>query len=92
MHQIEPTNWPHLTRPPLCTPYLWGGLKALSFGEACHVVRRHIALDEARFGGDHMPVEQSVLLALSSDGRINATLLRAIERDFDLEEARLSGP
>jgi CPA1 family monovalent cation:H+ antiporter len=36
-------------------------------------------------------VERSVLLALRSDGRINATLLRAIERDFDLEEARLSG-
>jgi CPA1 family monovalent cation:H+ antiporter len=35
-------------------------------------------------------VERSVLLALRSDGRINATLLRAIERDFDLEEARLS--
>jgi len=28
-------------------------------------------------------VERSVLLALRSDGRINATLLRAIERDFD---------
>jgi CPA1 family monovalent cation:H+ antiporter len=36
-------------------------------------------------------VERSVILALRSDGRINATLLRAIERDFDLEEARLSG-
>jgi CPA1 family monovalent cation:H+ antiporter len=36
-------------------------------------------------------VERSVLLALRSDGRINATLLRTIERDFDLEEARLSG-
>ena len=33
-------------------------------------------------------VERSVLLALRSDGRINATLLRAIERDFDLEEAQ----
>ena len=31
------------------------------------------------------------VLALRRDGRINATLLRAIERDFDLEEARLSG-
>jgi NhaP-type Na+/H+ or K+/H+ antiporter len=38
-----------------------------------------------------LAVERSVLLALRSDGRINATLLRAIERDFDLEEARLSG-
>lgn len=36
-------------------------------------------------------VERSALLALRRDGRINATLLRAIERDFDLEEARLSG-
>jgi NhaP-type Na+/H+ or K+/H+ antiporter len=36
-------------------------------------------------------VERSVLLALRRDGRINATLLRTIERDFDLEEARLSG-
>lgn len=38
-----------------------------------------------------MPVERSVLLALKTDGRIRATLWRAIERDFDLEEARLSG-
>ena len=36
-------------------------------------------------------VERSVLLSLRRDGRINATVLRAIERDFDLEEARLSG-
>ena len=36
-------------------------------------------------------VERSALLALRRDGRINATLLRTIERDFDLEEARLSG-
>lgn len=36
-------------------------------------------------------VERSVVLALRRDGRINATLLRTIERDFDLEEARLSG-
>jgi CPA1 family monovalent cation:H+ antiporter len=36
-------------------------------------------------------VERSVLLKLRRDGRINATVLRAIERDFDLEEARLSG-
>jgi Na+/H+ antiporter len=36
-------------------------------------------------------VERSVLLSLRRDGRLNATLLRAIERDFDLEEARLSG-
>jgi hypothetical protein len=28
---------------------------------------------------------------MRSDGRINATLLRTIERDYDLEEARLSG-
>jgi Na+/H+ antiporter len=36
-------------------------------------------------------VERSALLALRRDGRINATLLRTIERDFDLEEARLTG-
>jgi Na+/H+ antiporter len=36
-------------------------------------------------------VERSTVLALRRDGRINATLLRAIERDFDLEEARISG-
>jgi CPA1 family monovalent cation:H+ antiporter len=36
-------------------------------------------------------VERAEVLALRRDGRINATLLRAIERDFDLEEARLSG-
>ncbi|MFZ0903763.1 MAG: Na+/H+ antiporter, partial [Mycobacterium sp.] len=36
-------------------------------------------------------VERSALLALRRDGRINATLLRSIERDFDLEEARLTG-
>jgi Na+/H+ antiporter len=36
-------------------------------------------------------VERSTVLALRRDGRINATVLRAIERDFDLEEARLSG-
>jgi monovalent cation/hydrogen antiporter len=36
-------------------------------------------------------IERSVVLALRRDGRINATLLRSIERDFDLEEARLSG-
>jgi Na+/H+ antiporter len=36
-------------------------------------------------------VERSVVLALRSDGRINATVLRTIERDLDLQEARLSG-
>jgi NhaP-type Na+/H+ or K+/H+ antiporter len=36
-------------------------------------------------------VERSTVLALRRDGRINATVLRTIERDFDLEEARLSG-
>jgi NhaP-type Na+/H+ or K+/H+ antiporter len=36
-------------------------------------------------------VERSVVLALRRDGRINASLLRTIERDLDLEEARLSG-
>lgn len=36
-------------------------------------------------------VERSELLALRRDGRINATVLRTIERDLDLEEARLSG-
>jgi Na+/H+ antiporter len=36
-------------------------------------------------------VERSTVLALRRDGRINATLLRTIERDLDLEEARLSG-
>jgi Na+/H+ antiporter len=36
-------------------------------------------------------VERSTVLGLRRDGRINATLLRTIERDFDLEEARLTG-
>jgi hypothetical protein len=36
-------------------------------------------------------VERSVVLELRRQGRINATLLRTIERDLDLEEARLSG-
>jgi Na+/H+ antiporter len=36
-------------------------------------------------------VERSVVLELRREGRINATLLRTIERDFDLEEARLTG-
>jgi hypothetical protein len=36
-------------------------------------------------------VERSVVLSLRRDRRINATLLRAIERDLDLEEARLIG-
>ncbi len=36
-------------------------------------------------------VERSVLLTLRRDGRINATLVRAVERDLDLEEARHSG-
>ncbi|MGA7134406.1 MAG: Na+/H+ antiporter [Mycobacterium sp.] len=36
-------------------------------------------------------VERSVLLKLRRDGRINATLLRTIERDLDLEEARHRG-
>jgi Na+/H+ antiporter len=38
-----------------------------------------------------LDVERSVLLSLRRDGRINATPLRSIERDLDLEEARLSG-
>jgi CPA1 family monovalent cation:H+ antiporter len=38
-----------------------------------------------------LDVERSVVLSLRRDGRINASLLRAIERDFDLDEARLSG-
>jgi Na+/H+ antiporter len=38
-----------------------------------------------------LSVERSVVLTLRRDGRINATLLRIIERDFDLEEARLTG-
>jgi CPA1 family monovalent cation:H+ antiporter len=37
-----------------------------------------------------LDVERSVVLSLRRDGRINASLLRAIEHDFDLEEARLS--
>lgn len=36
-------------------------------------------------------VERSVVLGLRREGRINAALLRTIERDFDLEEARLTG-
>ncbi len=35
-------------------------------------------------------VEREVLLSLRRDGRINATLMRTIERDLDLEEARHS--
>jgi len=31
------------------------------------------------------------VLALRRNGHINATLLRVIERDLDLEEARLTG-
>jgi Na+/H+ antiporter len=38
-----------------------------------------------------LDIERSVLLSLRRDGRIKATLVRAIERDLDLEEARLSG-
>lgn len=38
-----------------------------------------------------LKVERSVVLALRREGRINATLLRSIERDLDLEEARLHG-
>jgi monovalent cation/hydrogen antiporter len=36
-------------------------------------------------------VERSVMLELRREGRINATLLRTLERDLDLEEARLHG-
>jgi Na+/H+ antiporter len=36
-------------------------------------------------------VERSVVLGLRRDGRINATVLRTVERDLDLEEARLTG-
>jgi Na+/H+ antiporter len=36
-------------------------------------------------------VERSAVLALRREGHINATMLRTIERDLDLEEARLSG-
>ncbi len=36
-------------------------------------------------------IERSVVLALRRDGRIKAGLLRTIERDFDLEEARITG-
>ncbi|UQX09757.1 hypothetical protein [Candidatus Mycobacterium methanotrophicum] len=36
-------------------------------------------------------VERAAVLELRRDGRINATLLRTIERDFDLEQARLTG-
>jgi Na+/H+ antiporter len=38
-----------------------------------------------------LDVERSILLSLRRDGRINATLLRIIERDLDLEEARIGG-
>lgn len=63
-----------------------GSLKALVsarratlFGGTC--------FGRTTIGGDHMPAERSVLLALRTDGRNKATLWRAIERDFDLEEA-----
>jgi CPA1 family monovalent cation:H+ antiporter len=36
-------------------------------------------------------VERSAVLGLRREGRINATLLRTLERDLDLEEARLRG-
>jgi NhaP-type Na+/H+ or K+/H+ antiporter len=36
-------------------------------------------------------VERSAVLALRREGHINATMLRTIERDLDLEEARLTG-
>ena len=36
-------------------------------------------------------VERLAVLALRREGRINATVLRTIERDLDLQEARLSG-
>ncbi len=49
-------------------------------------IERYRALRQELLG-----VERSTVLALRRDGRINATLLRTIERDFDLEEARLSG-
>jgi CPA1 family monovalent cation:H+ antiporter len=38
-----------------------------------------------------LEVERSVVLALRREGHINATVLRAIERDLDLEEARIGG-
>jgi Na+/H+ antiporter len=38
-----------------------------------------------------LEVERSVVLALRREGDINATLLRALERDLDLEEARITG-
>ena len=38
-----------------------------------------------------LEVERSVLLGLRSEGRITATLLRNLERDIDLVEARLTG-
>lgn len=36
-------------------------------------------------------VERSALLAMRRDGTINAGVLRSVERDLDLEEARLTG-
>jgi len=38
-----------------------------------------------------LEVERSVVLALRREGQINATLLRVLERDLDLEEARITG-
>jgi hypothetical protein len=38
-----------------------------------------------------LEVERSVVLAWRRKGHINATLLRILERDLDLEEARLTG-
>jgi len=38
-----------------------------------------------------LEVERSVVLTLRREGHINATLLRILERDLDLEEARISG-
>jgi len=38
-----------------------------------------------------LEVERSVVLRLRRDGHINAMLLRILERDLDLEEARITG-
>jgi Na+/H+ antiporter len=65
------------------TPGLGGPSSATADAEEAHRYRR-LRLQM-------LDVERSVMLDLRRDGRINATLLRSLERDLDLEEARLRG-
>jgi hypothetical protein len=53
--QIELPNWPHSTRPLSVYLLAAGTLHAPFFDAAWHVIRRHVALGEPRFGSDEMP-------------------------------------